>query len=133
MTVPAVEPPSLERQVRLLIADTSVQQYLTSQDVADFLALNGGNVRLAAADACEAIATSEALVGKKITTQDLATDGTAVADALMKRAALLRRQAKDKTDEDAGDDWACVVVGGISDDPYGRRPELTEWPTVTGM
>lgn len=58
-------------------------------------------VRSAAADAVEAIAVSEALISKVVKTEDLQTDGAKVANALINRAALLRRQAK--TEEEALD------------------------------
>lgn len=89
------------RAVRLLIADTDpARQILADLDVEDFLTLQGADpadtatplrlVRLAAADALDAIATSEALVSKAIRTQDLATDGPKLAKELRERAAGLR-------------------------------------------
>lgn len=60
-----------------------------------FLAVNGGTVRLAAAQALETIAASEVLISKKIRTQDLATDGPAVAKELRELAASLRQQDAD--------------------------------------
>src|SRR5690625_2724149 len=54
------------------------------------LELNNGRVRLAAADAVEAIAFSEALISKVITTEDLQTDGAKVATAMLAKARQLR-------------------------------------------
>lgn len=51
-------------------------------------------VKRAAADAIDALANNEALVLKKITTEDLETDGAAVANALRLGAQALRNQAK---------------------------------------
>lgn len=112
---------SNERQVRLLIADTDEANYLfTAEQIADFLAINGDNVRRAAAQALETIAANEAMVSKKIRTQDLSTDGPAVAEALRKLAAELRRQA------DAGEGDADASGFEIIEyEPYRCRPELT--------
>lgn len=108
-------------QVRLLIAD--VDDYaptLTDDQVTGFLALNGGNVRRAAADALDAIASSETLVSKVIHTQDLATDGPKVATDLRAHATRLRALADE---EDAAGDggWFDVV-----DFPSHAAAELVE-------
>ncbi|CAN7195764.1 hypothetical protein [Knoellia sp. LjRoot47] len=111
-------------QVRLIIADTdSSNQLLDDSQIASFLALTGGNVRLAAADALEAIAVSEVLVAKKIQTQHLQTDGPAVAESLRKLAATQRQLARDEAD--AGDEGFFDVVDTISD---GSGPEHTNRP-----
>lgn len=84
--------------VRLLIADTAsdaAKQILTNDQIGSFLTLEDDNIKLAAAQALDAIASSEALVSKKIRTQDLSTDGPAVAKALREHAVLLRAQAYD--------------------------------------
>lgn len=104
---------TLINQVRLLTADVGSSTIfddtiLTDSQIATYLTLNGGNPRLAAADALEAIAVSEVLVSKVIRTQDLTTDGAKVADALMRLAALRRRQAQDEAD--AGDDGVFAVA-----------------------
>lgn len=109
-------------QVRLLIADVDENnQLLPDNVIAGYLTMNGQDVRLAAADALDAIATSETLVSKKIRTQDLATDGPAVA-------AELRAQARRLRDQVAGEDAADIfdVVDTIA--PARRRPEATPHP-----
>ncbi|HET7398990.1 MAG TPA: hypothetical protein VFJ94_10755 [Intrasporangium sp.] len=106
-----------EDQVRLLISDVSTdaaKQILTDAQVGGYLAINAGNVRLAAADALDAIASSEALVSKVIRTQDLATDGAKVADALRRHATSLRALAG------ADDEGVFDIVA-----PTTTRPELT--------
>lgn len=105
--------------VRLLTTDlgTGANQLFTDFQMDSFLRLNGNNVRRAAADALETIARSEALVSKKIRTQDLATDGPAVAAELRASAALLRQQADDADGVDDGFD--VFSIGGTV------RPELT--------
>lgn len=106
------------RRVRLLIADTDPdRRVLDDDDVLAFLDVEGGSVKLAAAQALDSIASSEVLVGKVIRTQDLSTDASKVAAELRAHAASLRVQAAGEADD------AFVAV------PYGirRPPELSDW------
>ena len=81
-----------------------------------YLATNGGNVRLAVADACEALGTSEALILKKITEADRATDGAALMKEYMGRANAIRKDVRlGHLDEER--DFAGVEMVG-----YVRRP-----------
>lgn len=99
----AVPPPMTAniRRVRLLIADTNPAARLFRIDeIQDFLDLEGGTVKLAAATALETIARSEVLVSKVIKSQDLSTDGAKVAAELRMSAAELRRQVMDAEGED---------------------------------
>lgn len=92
------------QQVRLLIADLDEgeNQIFTDDQLEGFLSITRQSVKRAAADALDAIATSEALISKVITTQDRSSDGRAVADALRKHSAALRDRAKEEEDaEDA--------------------------------
>lgn len=103
--------------VRLLITDTDEAFPLfTDEQVRALLAMEDGVVKRAAAAALETIATSETLIGKKISTQDLSTDGPAVATSLMARAKVLREQA------DAADG------GVVNADSYGF--DFVDFPTV---
>ena len=126
-TVVVAAPPPLTsdlRQVRLLIADTNPQLRMFRVDeLQDFLDMEGGSVKLAAAQALGVIATSEALISKVIHTQDLSTDGAKVAAELRARAADLRQQVADgEGDDSAGFDIVPFV------DPFHRRAgELAEW------
>lgn len=80
--------------IRLLITDVDQAfPLLTDDEITTLLALEGGSIKRGAAACLETIATSETLVSKKISTQDLSTDGPAVAEDLRKRAKLLRDQA----------------------------------------
>lgn len=119
-------PPTVEQDdVRLLIADTSAANRIFSlRQIAQFLRLNSDNVRRAAAQALDTIAANEALVSKKLKTQDLSTDGPAVAEALRKQAAELRRQAD--AGEDGTDDSTGFEIAEFT--PYPCWPERTEWP-----
>lgn len=111
--------------VRLLLGDDLTdpeRQVFNGAEIANLLALNGGNPRRAAAQGLLLIAQSEVRLSKRITTQDLSTDGVAVAAELRAQAAELRRQA------DEADAAHHVSVFEIVEYPYGRtlRPELTE-------
>jgi hypothetical protein len=100
-------------KIRLLTTDVSEAFPLhTDAELTAFLALEGGNVKRAAAASLEAIAASETLVGKKITTQDLSTDGPAVAKDLREAARLLRGQADeaDAATDAATDDFGFDFV-----------------------
>lgn len=112
--------------VRLLIADPGdplhgATTLLSDEQLQAFLDLEGNSIKRAAADALEAIAVSETLVSKKITTQDLSTDGPAVAKALRDQAASLREQALVTEDSDA----VAQIVDFV---PYPWPPELAQWP-----
>lgn len=119
-TVIVAQPPPLPpglRRLRLLIGDTDpANRIFRVGELADFLALEG-HVKLAAAQALDVIASSEALVSKKIRTQEgMQTDGPAVAKELRERAAELRRQV----DAGEGDDGGGFDVVDFAD-PHSRR------------
>lgn len=109
--------------VRLYIADlgTGDEQLLSDDQLNALVTANAGALRLAAADALEAIAASEVLVSKKIRTQDLSTDGPAVSAEL--RALAKQHRALHQEGIDAEDDGFFDVVDTI---PSRCRPELTE-------
>lgn len=105
--------------VRMLIGDTDPlphEQVFTDDEIAALLAREGGPLR-AAARALDIIADSEARLSKKIRTQDLQTDGPAVADSLRKHAATLRAQAARDGD---GDEAAFEIA------PFRQRPTAPE-------
>lgn len=108
--------------VRLLIADTTPHNELLKDDQLQQLLDLEGNVKAAAAQALDIIASSEALVSKVIKTQDLSTDGPATAKALREHANRLRAQAAGDT-ADADEGFFDIV----DFDPYPSGPELTGW------
>ena len=109
--------------VRLIISDPDGPDALLDEgSIAGFIDLNGGNLRLAAADALDAIATSEVLVSKKIRTQTLSTDGPAVSAEL--RALADRQRALAQAAVDAEDVGVFDVVDTVGS---SCRPELTEY------
>lgn len=104
-----VDPTTDIGKIRMLSTDLSETDPLfTDKQITAFLAMEGG-VKRAAALAIETIATSEALVSKKIRTGDgLSTDGPAVARELRERAKQLRGQADDEAD--GVDDYGLDIV-----------------------
>lgn len=98
-------------QVRLLIPDTDPDNFLLADaEIGALLVLESGDVRRAAAAALEVIASSEAMVSKKIRSQDLSTDGPAVAKELRERARLLRAQADEAILNADGDEVGLDIV-----------------------
>lgn len=76
-----------------------------------------GYLHLAAADAVQALATSEILISKVIKTEDLETDGAKVANALLIHARQLRDQARRL--QDAEDQSAFDIVAFKRYPKYG--------------
>lgn len=110
-------------KVRLLCRDTDVLNAMFDDaEIQAFLDLEGNNVKLAAAQALDTIASNEALVSKRIRLLDLDLDGPAVAKALRDAAASLRTQVADaQADAESGDafDWAEMVI-----DPFSERERI---------
>lgn len=90
------DPTTAIGKIRLLITDLDLVSPLFSDaQINAFYAMNGSNVRLGAAQALDAIATSEVLISKAIKTLDLETNGPAVAAELRNQAKTLRATAGD--------------------------------------
>lgn len=108
-----LDPSTPVGQLRLLISDSQLRAdpanpalaasyYFSDAFLTGFLALNSGNLKLAAADALMALATNESMVSKKIRKENLQTDGPAVTNALRLLAQDYRTQGKlDREDADA--------------------------------
>lgn len=120
----AYDPGSDLGKVRLLLNDVDeTSEIFTDDEIQAFLDLEGGSVKLAAAQAIDTNADNEALASKVLRTQDLTTDGAKIADALRKRAAALRAQGEKERDEsDDGAFFDIVQLNGQA----GCGPELTE-------
>lgn len=112
-------------------ADGNASYLFTDSHLAGLLSLNGGlppdgykswNIKRAAADAVDALATSEALISKVIKTEDLQTDGAKLANALVQRAVQLRRSADDE-EESADAETAFTIVDFIP----ARQFPLHDW------
>lgn len=105
-------------QVRVLIPDLrkledlrdlrNEPRYLfTDDEITAYLAINNGNVKLAAADACDAIGTDKALQLLVLKTDDKQTDGAKLLSAFVGRAKQLRAQAKEDTESSLTFDVVC--------------------------
>jgi len=119
----AYDPTTAQGKVRLLLNDVDDPDYVFTDDEIDaFLALEGDNVKRAAAQAIDTNATNEALASKVLRTQDLSTNGAAVAKEMRAHADRLRAQA-DREDGES-DDGAYYDIS-----PTGPScgPELTGW------
>lgn len=86
------DPADLEALPDYLMSDGLLQSYL---------AINSNKLYGAASDALLAIATNEALVSKKIRTEDLSTDGSVIANSLRQVAQEYRNRQKEEDAEDA--------------------------------
>ena len=102
---------------------------LSDETINDFLALEANNsidpnnvVKLAAADALDAIAVNQALIQKKITMLDLQTDGPALAAALQKSASVLREQVFSQDMQEGAFD----IIEEINDLPGYREKILKD-------
>lgn len=125
MPEPKPEYADQRRLVRLLLNDVdTAKQVFTDTDLDDFLTLEGGVVKLAAAQAIDTNASNEALASKVLRSKDWQTDGAKLADALRKHAQALRDQHYREVD-DADGGWFEIVETGP-----GRWPELTERPLL---
>lgn len=128
-------------QVRLLISDINeALPIFSAAEIAGYLAGYGlvaaspvtprGPILRAAADALDAIATSEALVSKVMQTVDgLQTDGAKVANSLRTRADSLRRQAdrEDGITPDGPADSYFGVAPFCPSPSYGEAAERSIW------
>lgn len=121
------DPTTALGQVRLLISDTNAAApVFDDNEITAFLTLEAQNVRMAAAQALDTIASNEVMVSKVIRTQDLQTDGSKVAAELRARATSLREQAAQV--DDSGQPWALSVVDFDPALEYLPADELAEYP-----
>lgn len=117
------DPAHPEAEASYLFGDATLGRFLLlsgarSMTVAEKITWTASTptVYRAAANACETLARSEMLVLKKITTEDLATDGSVLAAQYRQLAAQLRAEADRVADEEADNDPGVFVV------PFQRRP-----------
>ena len=94
----------------------STPEYLfTDEHIQAILDLNHGNVRLAAADLCEVLGTSEGYIAKVIKTEDLVTDGAKLMGQFIARARQLRSYAKEEMgDEGEAFEWIPYTVPPVN-------------------
>ena len=97
------DPTTSSGLVRLLAIDTSEDTYVFSDaEIEAFLAMEGGNVKRAAAQALDTIASNDAYTVKKVSLLDVSADGVSVAGVLHQRASMLRKQADTEDEQDVG-------------------------------
>lgn len=101
-------------QVRLRIPDTDVAEHpiFSDEEILDFVALEGGDVRYATAAALDTIASQQALLLKVVRQLDTTTDGAKLGAELRARAKSLREES----DKDGAFAIAEMVHG-----PFGAR------------
>lgn len=91
-------------------AQTVVAEYnhvfLLDSQIQDFIDLIGERAFLVSAMCLDTIASTQALIQKKIRILDLETDGPALARALREHAKVLRAADEQLDSEEAGFDWA---------------------------
>jgi len=93
------DPTTSRGLVRLLLNDVGDPWVFQDAEIDAFLTLEGASVKKAAAQAIETNATNMVLAMRVLRSQDVATDGAKVADAMRAQAKSLREQA-DTSDDD---------------------------------
>lgn len=89
--------------------DAAADYLMSDKQLQSYIAINHDKLYAAAADALTAIAVNENLISKKIRTEDLQTDGPAVANSLLAAAKVFRdRQADEDFEEDVLDAFEIV-------------------------
>jgi len=88
-------------QVRLLVPDTAEPFVFTDEEIQAYLSISKDNIKRAAANALDAIASSTVMLLKLVKTDDLTVDGPAVGKELRLRARALRDEADADDLEDA--------------------------------
>lgn len=104
-------------KIRLMIPDrVEASAIFSDEELAAFLAMEDGTKR-ATALALETIASDQVMVLKVVRMLDVSTDGRAVSQALLERAARLRAQAEE---DDAAEDGGGFDIAewGVSDFAY---------------
>lgn len=100
-------------------SDVEIAAFLYEYTGADTSEVPRKLIKRAAADVIDALANNEALVLKKIKTEDLETDGPATANALRRGAAALREQADE---EDLADNAIFAIFPFKHPHPQTRLP-----------
>lgn len=107
-------------RMRLILSDKDEQNvFYQDEELQAFLTM-AGDVRRAAADALDAMASNQAMVLKVIRTLNLSTDGAATARALREHAKTLREQAEAA---DAGD-GDLFEIAEFAGDVFTQRERI---------
>lgn len=119
-------------KVRVLLGDTDpgnvssgegTYMYFSDDEIGAFLTMYGDNVKLAAARCLETIASSQALLLKSWSTDDLAVNGDRIAESLRKLAAQLREEAL----VDESNEYFNMIAMFIDSDHDGEADEYPWW------
>jgi hypothetical protein len=119
-------------KVRVLLGDTNptdvsmgegTYMYFSDDEIGAFLTLYGDNVKLAAARCLETIASSQALLLKSWSSDDLTVNGDKIAESLRKLAAQLREEAL----QDESSEYFNMIAMFIDDDHDGQADEYPWW------
>jgi hypothetical protein len=119
-------------KVRALLGDTDptdvaagegTYMYFSDDEIGAFLTMYGDNVKLAAARCLETISSSQALLLKSWSSDDLTVNGDKVAESLRKLAAQLREEAL----QDESNEYFNMIAMFIDDDNNGQADEYPWW------
>jgi len=115
------------------IGDTDIvnadRQLFTDDEIDAFLALNTSIVKLAAADALQAMASNQLMVLKVLKNMDLSTDGAKMSDAWLDQAKELRKSWLEVGDGsfEGAFDWA-----EFADTDFAKRERILKEYERTG-
>lgn len=98
--VQLADPKNPTAPAQYYFSDVEITGFIIEYTGADTNDASRQHIRRAAADVIDALANNEALVLKKIKTEDLETDGPATANALRAGARALRQQADEEDETD---------------------------------
>ena len=121
---PSVNPPDYSTPVgklRLLTSDSVLRKdpadrtadpsyYYEDDALEAFLDMEGGNLKLAAADVLMSFASNDTLVSKKIRTETLQTDGPSVGAELRLQAQAYRLEGNSAQDNTDAEEGAFITV-----------------------
>lgn len=116
----APDPEDPNSDPSFIFSDEELQSFVDDQTEFGIFPTRSWHIRRAAADAMVALANDENLILKKIVTEDLETDGPAVADKLLKAATLAYKKADDE-------EFASDAVEVFFSVPYVHTPPRYDW------
>lgn len=120
-SVAPLDPATPVGRLRLLTGDSVLRRdpadraaaasyYYEDDALEAFLDIEGGNLKLAAADVLMSFASNDTLVSKKIRTETLQTDGPAVGAELRLQAQAFRLEGNAAKDDADAAEGAFIVV-----------------------
>jgi hypothetical protein len=117
-------------KTRLLCIDSdTTQQIFSDAEIDAFLAMEDGDIHLAAANALDTIASKTVYILKVVKLMDLQVEGDKVSDDLRSRASELRRQVY----EGHGDMKGLVDWAEFAEQPFSSYERLWKQWERTGV